>query len=65
MFSSGTSAIEHCLRKDMEPGRSAGYSSVNKSQNNFSRITYTTTLQTLGMRRARYGWICAQWRGCL
>lgn len=65
MFSSGTSAIEHCLRKDMEPGRSPGYSSVNNSQNNFSRIMYTTALQTLVMRRARYGCVYAQWCGCL
>lgn len=48
MFSSRTPATERCLRKDMEPGRSPGYSSVNKSQNIFSMITYNTTYKHLG-----------------
>lgn len=65
MFSSGTSAIEHCLRKDMELGRSPDYYNGNKSQNNSSIIMYTTALQTLGMRWARYGCECALWCGCL
>lgn len=58
MLSSGTSATEHCLRKDMELGRSPDYYNGNKSQNNSSIIMYTTALQTLGVRWARYGWIC-------
>lgn len=65
MFSSGTSVIEHCLRKDMEPSRSPDYYSGNKSQNNSSMVTHATALQTLGMRQARYGCECALWCGCL
>lgn len=65
MFSAGTSATEHCLRKDMELGRSPDCYNGNKSQNNSSMVMYTTALQTLGMRWARYGCECARWCECL